>query len=318
MAEREAGVGDRAIDGLRVAPGARARRRVADVADRQVTLERRELALVEDLRDEAHVLDDGDGLAVADRDAGRLLAPVLQGVDAEVREVGDGLARCVHAEDATRVLRTAEIYVAQDDSLTRGSGWAVRNDQYPRCDRAEPGPTPRNLGFFPYPPAVEIPGCCLWFTGLSGAGKSTIANIVVDELRAAGRNVELLDGDEIREHLSEGPRVLEGGPRHQHPAHRMGRVGAGPQRRRLGDGRDLAVPLGARRGARLDRQLRRDPRRDVAGRLRSARREGPLREGAGRRDPGVHRRLRSVRAAARSRDRRRDRRQDARRSPRPK
>jgi adenylyl-sulfate kinase len=44
----------------------------------------------------------------------------------------------------------------------------------------------------------------LWFTGLSGAGKSTVANIVVDELRARGRKVELLDGDEVREHLSKG------------------------------------------------------------------------------------------------------------------
>jgi adenylylsulfate kinase len=51
---------------------------------------------------------------------------------------------------------------------------------------------------------MELPGCCLWFTGLSGAGKSTIANIVVDELRARGRKVELLDGDEVREHLSKG------------------------------------------------------------------------------------------------------------------
>ncbi len=49
---------------------------------------------------------------------------------------------------------------------------------------------------------MELPGCCLWFTGLSGAGKSTIANIVVDELRVRGRKVELLDGDEVREHLS--------------------------------------------------------------------------------------------------------------------
>jgi adenylyl-sulfate kinase len=48
------------------------------------------------------------------------------------------------------------------------------------------------------------PGFCLWFTGLSGAGKSTIANIVVEELRARGRRVELLDGDEVREHLSKG------------------------------------------------------------------------------------------------------------------
>jgi adenylyl-sulfate kinase len=52
--------------------------------------------------------------------------------------------------------------------------------------------------------SVDLPGCCLWFTGLSGAGKSTIANIVVDELRQRGRLVELLDGDEVREHLSKG------------------------------------------------------------------------------------------------------------------
>jgi adenylyl-sulfate kinase len=51
---------------------------------------------------------------------------------------------------------------------------------------------------------MELAGCCLWFTGLSGAGKSTIANIVVEQLRARGRKVELLDGDEVREHLSKG------------------------------------------------------------------------------------------------------------------
>jgi len=51
---------------------------------------------------------------------------------------------------------------------------------------------------------VELPGCCLWFTGFSGAGKSTVANIVVADLVARGRNVELLDGDEVREHLSKG------------------------------------------------------------------------------------------------------------------
>jgi len=50
----------------------------------------------------------------------------------------------------------------------------------------------------------DDPGFCLWFTGLSGAGKSTIANIVVAELVARGHKVELLDGDEVREHLSKG------------------------------------------------------------------------------------------------------------------
>ena len=54
------------------------------------------------------------------------------------------------------------------------------------------------------PGAEEQAGCCVWFTGLSGAGKSTIAEIVIDELRARGRRVELLDGDEVREHLSKG------------------------------------------------------------------------------------------------------------------
>jgi adenylyl-sulfate kinase len=47
-------------------------------------------------------------------------------------------------------------------------------------------------------------GCCIWFTGFSGAGKSTIADIVVAQLRERGRYVELLDGDEVREHLSKG------------------------------------------------------------------------------------------------------------------
>ena len=52
--------------------------------------------------------------------------------------------------------------------------------------------------------AAPDTGFCLWFTGLSGAGKSTIANLVVAELIARGHKVELLDGDEVREHLSKG------------------------------------------------------------------------------------------------------------------
>lgn len=44
----------------------------------------------------------------------------------------------------------------------------------------------------------------MWFTGLSGAGKSTISEIVFDRLRKAGAKVELLDGDVVRTHLSKG------------------------------------------------------------------------------------------------------------------
>jgi len=47
-------------------------------------------------------------------------------------------------------------------------------------------------------------GFVVWLTGLSGAGKTTIASALVPELRAAGRRVELLDGDVVREHLSKG------------------------------------------------------------------------------------------------------------------
>jgi adenylyl-sulfate kinase len=47
-------------------------------------------------------------------------------------------------------------------------------------------------------------GFTLWFTGLSGAGKSTISEIVFDRLRKAGAKVELLDGDVVRTHLSKG------------------------------------------------------------------------------------------------------------------
>src|SRR5207244_9417512 len=47
-------------------------------------------------------------------------------------------------------------------------------------------------------------GFTLWFTGLSGAGKTTIAEIVRPELELRGRKVEWLDGDEVREHLSKG------------------------------------------------------------------------------------------------------------------
>ena len=47
-------------------------------------------------------------------------------------------------------------------------------------------------------------GFTVWFTGLSGAGKTTIAELVRPELERRGRKVEWLDGDEVREHLSKG------------------------------------------------------------------------------------------------------------------
>jgi sulfate adenylyltransferase len=47
-------------------------------------------------------------------------------------------------------------------------------------------------------------GLTIWFTGLSGSGKSTVAHGLVERLAEYGRNVSTLDGDEIRTHLSKG------------------------------------------------------------------------------------------------------------------
>jgi sulfate adenylyltransferase len=47
-------------------------------------------------------------------------------------------------------------------------------------------------------------GMTIWFTGLSGSGKSTVAHALIERLAEYGRNVSVLDGDEIRTHLSKG------------------------------------------------------------------------------------------------------------------
>jgi adenylylsulfate kinase len=47
-------------------------------------------------------------------------------------------------------------------------------------------------------------GFTIWFTGLSGSGKSTLAEVIEQRLHARGRNVEVLDGDIVRTHLSKG------------------------------------------------------------------------------------------------------------------
>jgi adenylyl-sulfate kinase len=47
-------------------------------------------------------------------------------------------------------------------------------------------------------------GFTLWFTGLSGSGKTTVSRLVEEELRARGLKVEVLDGDIVRTNLSKG------------------------------------------------------------------------------------------------------------------
>src|SRR6185503_19823261 len=51
-------------------------------------------------------------------------------------------------------------------------------------------------------------GCVVWFTGLSGCGKSTIANLVERMLHARGVHSFLLDGDNVRHSLNPSPAML--------------------------------------------------------------------------------------------------------------
>ena len=54
-----------------------------------------------------------------------------------------------------------------------------------------------------YPPRYQQ-GFCIWFTGLSGSGKSTTADVLTSLLLERGRQITLLDGDVVRTHLSKG------------------------------------------------------------------------------------------------------------------
>ena len=54
-----------------------------------------------------------------------------------------------------------------------------------------------------YPPRYDQ-GFCIWFTGLSGSGKSATTQVLTDLLLERGKNLTVLDGDVVRTHLSKG------------------------------------------------------------------------------------------------------------------
>jgi adenylyl-sulfate kinase len=55
-----------------------------------------------------------------------------------------------------------------------------------------------------YVPSTKDNGFTLWFTGLSGAGKTTISKLIEGTLRERRQRLEILDGDVVRENLSKG------------------------------------------------------------------------------------------------------------------
>ncbi len=101
-------------------------------------------------------------------------------------------------EEANRIpkgARTASISGTQvrDEYLNRGRSlppWFTR-------------PETADIRAETYPPRHKQ-GACVWFTGLSGAGKSTTAEVLITLLLEHGRQVTLLDGDVVRTHLSKG------------------------------------------------------------------------------------------------------------------
>lgn len=75
------------------------------MAYRVVALEAYEAGLVEDLRDQTHVLDNQNTIARCNRDPCALLPSVLEGVQAEIGYPGDFFSGSINAEDPARLFR---------------------------------------------------------------------------------------------------------------------------------------------------------------------------------------------------------------------
>lgn len=108
-------------------------------------------------------------------------------------------------------LADEELYVEQGQEPERAkilnlSGTQVREDYLAKGEYLPEWFTRRETSEIlleMYPPRHKQ-GFCLWFTGLSGSGKSTIAQIVTTQLMERGRQTTVLDGDVVRTHLSKG------------------------------------------------------------------------------------------------------------------
>lgn len=103
--------------------------------------------------------------------------------------------------------RYEEVTSISDSTKTVSiSGSQVRDD-YLNMGKSLPGwftrPEVAEILSEAYPPRHRQ-GACVWFTGLSGAGKSTTAEVLTVLLLEHGRQVTVLDGDVVRTHLSKG------------------------------------------------------------------------------------------------------------------
>ena len=139
----------------------------------------------------------------------------------------------------------------------------------------------------------------LWFTGLSGAGKSTIANLVEKQLFGIGRHTYLLDGDNVRHGLNRDLGFTD--------ADRVENIRRVAEVARLMTDAGLIVLVSFISPFRAERRMARSllgagefieifvdtPLADGRG----ARPQGPVSQGARRRDPQFHRHRFALRAA---------------------
>ncbi|MBA2556413.1 MAG: adenylyl-sulfate kinase [Chloroflexi bacterium] len=127
-------------------------------------------------------------------------------------ELGVGVVRAVQ-----RVPQTSHASSDQSTDIRDASGrdsMGARTAASPYGVRAAPGNATQDGGsgsgsdgavqLFGVPTDTRPRGFCVWFTGLSGSGKSTTAEVLTVLLLEHGREVTLLDGDVVRTHLSKG------------------------------------------------------------------------------------------------------------------
>jgi sulfate adenylyltransferase len=110
----------------------------------------------------------------------------------------------VYLEDEDRYEERTK--VPKDKKILSLSGTQIR-DEYLGKSKSLPAwftrPEVAEILASSYPPPAQQ-GFCVWFTGLSGAGKSATAELLTVMLNEKGRRVTVLDGDVVRTHLSKG------------------------------------------------------------------------------------------------------------------
>ena len=133
---------------------------------------------------------------------------------------------------------------------------------------------------------------------MSGAGKSTIARSIEHRLRAHGAKVEVLDGDEVRTHLSKGLGFSK-----EDRDENIRRIGYVCELLSRNGVIAIAAAISPYRAVRDEVRARIPAFVEVyvecpVETLAAPRCEGPVQAGAGRRDRAIHRHFRSLRAAA--------------------